>query len=153
DMYTDVIVLRKVPGQLTSLSIPTTAPGQQHTWWVTATDLSGNTSTASNRVTIGTPPTCPPPSNCTGGPTTPTAAPTCAVTFAIPSQWSTGFQADVQIRNTGTAPVTGWELSFTLPNGQKVSSLWGGVMTVGPGPAVTVRNASWNGTIAPGASA
>ena len=153
DMYTDVVELRRLPGTQTTLTIYTSAPGIQHTWWVVARDVAGNTSPSSNRVQIGTPPTCPPPGQCqtpttpTTRSTTPTAQPvTCRITYAIQSQWPGYFQASVTIANTGTTPINGWALDFTFPNGQTISNLWSGVAS-GPGPALTVRNASFNASI------
>jgi beta-glucosidase len=76
----------------------------------------------------------------------------CAVTYRLVNQWDVGFQADITIRNTGSAPVDGWRLVWTFGQGQRVTQLWGGEATA-RGDTVTVRNADWNGGLAPGATA
>jgi endo-1,4-beta-xylanase len=76
----------------------------------------------------------------------------CSVRYATVGQWSTGFQSGVTVTNTGGAPVDGWELAWSFPDGQEVSLLWNGEYRQA-GPDVTVTNARWNGTIAPGGSA
>ncbi|GAA4715046.1 endo-1,4-beta-xylanase [Phytohabitans rumicis] len=89
------------------------------------------------------------------GTTTPTSAPPttaapnpggCSATYQVVSQWQGGFQATVTVRNTGTSAVNGWTVRWTFANGQTVTNLWNGVVT-SSGSAVTVRNASYNGSI------
>lgn len=75
-------------------------------------------------------------------------APSCNVAYSVPSQWSSGFQGDVQLTNLGTA-LTGWTLTWTFPSGQSVIQLWNGVGTQS-GAAVTVQNASYNGNLGTG---
>ncbi|MEI5519208.1 cellulose binding domain-containing protein [Streptomyces brasiliscabiei] len=88
-----------------------------------------------------------------GGGTDPDPEPTgaCAVTYKITNQWSGGFQADVQLSNTGTSAWTGWSLGWAFPDGQTVSQIWNAAHTQS-GPAVTARNIGWNGNVAAGAS-
>jgi lysophospholipase L1-like esterase len=76
------------------------------------------------------------------------AAAGCRVSYAVTSQWQGGFGAAVTITNLGD-PVTSWTLGFAFPSGQTVTQLWNGVVTQS-GAAVTVRNASYNGSIATG---
>ncbi|MEV4625852.1 cellulose binding domain-containing protein [Micromonospora sp. NPDC049523] len=101
-----------------------------------------------------TPPTNPPTTPPTGGP--PTTPPTnpgtgaCRVGYTSNS-WQNGFTADVSITNTGSSPVNGWTLAYSLPSGQQVTSAWNATVTQS-GSAVTARNIGWNGTIAPGAT-
>ncbi|MGW4026718.1 cellulose binding domain-containing protein [Streptomyces sp. NPDC005009] len=75
----------------------------------------------------------------------------CAVTYKITNQWTDGFQADVQLTNTGSATWNGWSLNWSFADGQKISQLWNG-SPAQSGPAVTVRNTDWNGTVAAGSS-
>ncbi|MFH9659691.1 PHB depolymerase family esterase [Streptomyces sp. NPDC017248] len=91
------------------------------------------------------PPTDPP----TDPPTTPAGA--CRVTYTT-STWNTGLTAAVTVTNTGTAPVDGWALTFTLPAGQTITSGWNAQYAPASG-TVTARNAPYNATLAPGASA
>ncbi|MFC8981212.1 glycoside hydrolase family 9 protein [Streptomyces sp. NPDC057411] len=85
-----------------------------------------------------------------GGGEPPTAA--CAVTYTVDNVWSNGFTATVAVRNTGTTPVAGWQLAWAYPGGQRVTSAWNATVTQS-GTAVSARDADWNRTIAPGASA
>ncbi|MEU0026901.1 PHB depolymerase family esterase [Streptomyces sp. NPDC006335] len=74
----------------------------------------------------------------------------CKVT-ATTSAWSTGLTASVTLTNTGTTPINGWQLAFTLPTGQTITNGWGATYSPSSG-AVTATNATYNGTIAPNAS-
>jgi xyloglucan-specific exo-beta-1,4-glucanase len=69
------------------------------------------------------------------------------VTYGIVSQWPNGFQGQVTVMNHGASAVNGWELTWSFANGQQITQLWSGIDEQ-VGPAVSVRNESWNGTIA-----
>ncbi|MCO6008358.1 cellulose binding domain-containing protein [Actinoallomurus purpureus] len=69
--------------------------------------------------------------------------------FSTVSSWDSGYTGQYTLTNTGTDTVHGWDLSFDLPAGAKVTSLWNGVSHQN-GAQVTVKNESWNGDIAPG---
>jgi hypothetical protein len=67
------------------------------------------------------------------------------------SAWDGGYTGQYVITNeTGTAQ-SDWTLEFDLPAGTKIGSLWNAEHTV-DGRRVTVRPASWNKSLAPGAS-
>ncbi|MBB5782696.1 cellulose binding domain-containing protein [Nonomuraea jabiensis] len=90
------------------------------------------------------------------GTPTPTPTPTppgqggaCTATYRTVNTWSGGFQAEVTVRNNGSAPLNGWTVGMTLAAGQAVTNLWGGVAT-GTSGAISVRNASYNGSLAAG---
>ena len=68
----------------------------------------------------------------------------------VTNAWTGGFQAEVTVRNTGPAALSGWTVGWTFGGGQTIAQLWNGTHTQ-TGAAVTVRNASWNGSLAPGA--
>ncbi|TYB55086.1 cellulose-binding protein [Nonomuraea sp. PA05] len=94
-----------------------------------------------------------------GGTATPTVTPTvtpppggCTATYKTTGQWQGGFQGEVTVKNTGTASRSAWAVAWTFANGQQITQLWGGTLSAS-GASVTVRNASWNGALAPGASA
>lgn len=100
----------------------------------------------------------PSPTATTSPPTPPTTTSTppnqpgrCTATYRIANQWQGNFQGEVQVTNTGSTAITGWTAQFTFADGQQLSQLWGGRSTVS-GPTVTVRNETWNGTLAPSAS-
>ncbi|MFI5934144.1 cellulose binding domain-containing protein [Actinoplanes sp. NPDC051494] len=87
-----------------------------------------------------------------GGGSTPVPEPTssCQVAYKT-NQWQGGFSADVTVRNTGTTPVNGWTLGFTLPSGQTITSSWNATLS-GSSAAITARNVSYNGAIPAGGS-
>ncbi len=78
-----------------------------------------------------------------------TAQTACNVVYTISPQNSSAFGAAITIQNTGTTALSSWTLTWSFPNGQTVSSLWNGVETQS-GANVTVKNQSYNGSIAAG---
>lgn len=100
-------------------------------------------------VTTTRPPatTSQPPATTTRPPTTTTAAPSgaCSATYTTVGSWPGGFQAEVTVR-AGTSPISGWTVRWTLANGQTISQLWNGTLTVS-GSAATVKNVGWNGAL------
>ncbi|MFF0162059.1 cellulose binding domain-containing protein [Streptomyces sp. NPDC005263] len=81
----------------------------------------------------------------------PTPTGTCSVTYKVTNQWSGGFQADVQLTNTGSGAWNGWSLGWTFAAGQKVTQAWN-AETAQSSTAVTAKNVGWNGTVAAGSS-
>lgn len=75
---------------------------------------------------------------------TPTA--TCKVTYAASSTWTGGATMNVTVANTSPAAITGWTLTFTFPNDQKITNLWNGTF-IQTGQNVTIRNIDYNATI------
>ncbi len=92
----------------------------------------------------------------TGQPTTspPTSSappPTaCTATYRLVNQWPGGFQGEVTVR-AGTRALNGWTVSWNFPNGQRITQAWD-AQVVSAGPQVTVRNAGYNGSVAPNAT-
>jgi hypothetical protein len=86
-----------------------------------------------------------------GGGTDPTPTGACTVTYRITNQWAGGFQADVQLTNTGSTAWNGWALGWSFADGQQIGQLWNADYTQS-GAAVTAKNVSWNGTVAAGSS-
>lgn len=78
------------------------------------------------------------------------AASGCQATYTITSQWNTGFGASVSVTNLG-APITAWTVTWTFPGNQQVTQLWNGTVSQS-GEAVTVTNASYNGSVATNAA-
>ncbi|WP_093838212.1 glycoside hydrolase family 9 protein [Streptomyces aidingensis] len=74
----------------------------------------------------------------------------CEVTYTS-YRWSSGFTSYVEITNTGTEPVSPWELTWSFADNQQITHHWSSQITQ-TGQDVTARPAAWNGTIAPGAS-
>jgi cellulase/cellobiase CelA1 len=110
--------------------------------------LNGPGSPASNPPTTAPPTTAPPT---TTPPTTPGGGSGCGASYQIVNSWPGGFQANVTVTNNGSTTLNGWTVHFTLASGQSITSLWNGVNT-GTTGAVTVRNASYNGTLTPAGS-
>jgi len=84
--------------------------------------------------------------------TAPAGPGTCSAAYSVTGSWPGGFQGQVVVTNTGSAPLTGWQLGWTFPGGQAISNLWNGSYTQSGGQ-VTVTNASYDGSLAPGATA
>ena len=80
------------------------------------------------------------------------AATACSATYSVPTDWSSGFTAQLTVTNTGTTALTGWTVTYSYTQGQTLQNGWSGTWTQSGGN-VTVTNASYNGSLAPGASA
>jgi Glycosyl hydrolase family 12/Cellulose binding domain len=89
-----------------------------------------------------------------GSPSSPAPAGTgtCSAAYSVTGSWPGGFQGQVVVTNTGSAALNGWQLGWTFPGRQAISNLWNGSYAQSGGQ-VTVTNASYDGTLAPGASA
>ncbi|AZS85584.1 endo-1,4-beta-xylanase [Streptomyces griseoviridis] len=83
-----------------------------------------------------------------GTSTPPTGA--CAVTYAVTSQWNTGFTGQVTIACSGAA-LSSWKANWTFGAGQQVTQAWNATCTQS-GNAVSCANASYNGTVPDGGS-
>jgi chitodextrinase len=79
------------------------------------------------------------------------AVPLPTATFAVSSDWGTGYGAAYTIANPMTIPLANWTVSFTLPAGDKVTSVWDGNLTTN-GNTYTVTNAGYNAPVAAGTS-
>jgi endo-1,4-beta-xylanase len=116
----------------------------------------GYQSSGNSNITLGgstPPPSTAPPSTApptTAPPTTPSGS-GCRATYSVVNSWAGGFQAGVVVTNSAASTLNGWTVHLTLASGQSISSLWNGVNS-GTSGAVMVKNASYNGTIAAGAS-
>ncbi|MCX5064419.1 cellulose-binding domain-containing protein [Micromonospora lupini] len=73
----------------------------------------------------------------------------CSATATIDSRWGTGFVATVTVRSTGTQTLDRWSVSWRWAGDERIQTVWRGVAET-TGADVTVRNASYNGTLAPG---
>jgi chitodextrinase len=80
------------------------------------------------------------------------AGPSLSASFSQSSIWSTGYGGGYTLTNTGTANTASWVLEFDLPAGTSVSSSWNSVL-IKTGQHYKFTNASFNGTIKPGAAA
>jgi tRNA A-37 threonylcarbamoyl transferase component Bud32 len=89
-----------------------------------------------------------PTTSASGHPTSapPPATPTCSASVAV-SSWDSGYEAIVTVTNTGSAAITGWTVTFSLPYGQQVSNAYEANMSQS-GQQVTATNVSNNGALA-----
>jgi endoglucanase len=79
-------------------------------------------------------------------------AASCTVAYRVDSSWGSGFTATVTLKNTGQAAVKGWTLGWTFPGDQRITNAWNASVSQS-GASVVARDAGWNGTLAPGATA
>ena len=84
---------------------------------------------------------------------TQTVSPTnaCHVDYKVTTQWNVGFQTAITIQNTGTAPVSGWNLTWTWAHDQKITESWNSIYSQS-GANAKLTNASYNAAIASGAT-
>jgi hypothetical protein len=115
--------------------------------WIGGTGLAVNNFSAA--INSGGPTTTP-TTTPTTAPTTPPTGTGCRVTYGT-NVWNSGFTATVTVANTGSSPINGWALGFTLPGGQAITGSWSATLT-GASGAITARNLSYNGTIPAGGS-
>ncbi|NEE21129.1 glycosyl hydrolase family 5 [Streptomyces sp. SID7499] len=83
-----------------------------------------------------------------GGPGTPSGPAACKVAYST-NVWQGGYTADVTLTNTGSSPVNGWNLAFTLPAGQAITGAWNAGISPSSG-AVSAGNLAHNASLAPG---
>jgi endo-1,4-beta-xylanase len=74
---------------------------------------------------------------------------TASCTYSIESQWSTGFTANITIKNDTGAPLNAWNVSWQYAN-NRVASAWNATLS-GSNP-YSASNLSWNGSIPVGQS-
>jgi hypothetical protein len=86
----------------------------------------------------------------TGSTTAQAAALQCSVDYKT-NDWGSGFTADLTLTNRGTDAINGWTLTYGYSGNQKLTNGWNGTWSQS-GQSITVKNASYNGTIAAGAA-
>jgi serine/threonine protein kinase len=75
----------------------------------------------------------------------------CVAAYEITNSWPGGHQVRVVVRNDGERTLTGWQVRWTLPDGEDIGGLWAGRLAR-DGDDVTVTNESWNVTVPAGGS-
>ena len=70
---------------------------------------------------------------------------------AAVNAWNNGLTENLTITNRGSSAINGWKLAFALPSGQTITGGWNASYSSSSG-TVTATNASYNATLAPGAS-
>jgi endoglucanase len=71
---------------------------------------------------------------------------TFAVDFNVANDWGSGFTANLSIANNSSSGVNGWTLEFEAPF--EITNIWGAEIVSQEGNRYTVRNLSYNGTLA-----
>ena len=79
------------------------------------------------------------------------AALSCHVVYTVTAQWNVGFGTAIAIKNTGTTPISAWNLTWTWAGNQKITQSWNSEYTQ-TGANATLTNESWNPTTAAGAT-
>ena len=74
----------------------------------------------------------------------------CSAVYQTQNSWPGGFQGLVTV-TAGSSAINGWTVTWTLSSGQTITQVWSGTLTTS-GSAVTVQNASYNGSLAAGGS-
>src|SRR3954470_7280837 len=69
------------------------------------------------------------------------AAAGCDVGYSV-NDWGSGFTANLTLKNLGTAPLSGWQISYTYVGNQQLQQGWNGTWSQS-GRTVTVTSASW----------
>ena len=146
-----VVVSQNMSTSSGSINVPFTFQASHDAFAITVTPVGGPTTSPTTSPTAS--PTTAPTTSPTTAPTSsssPTSTGGCTATYAVTNSWTGGFQANVTVL-AGSTALKGWTVSWTFPNGQTVSQLWNGSYTQS-GATVTVTNASYNGSVAAGAS-
>jgi hypothetical protein len=117
----------------TSYSHSGLAPSTVHYYLVTAQNSAGE-STLSNQASATT-----------------QSGVSCHVGYTVTTQWNVGFGTAITIKNTGSKPINGWNLTWTWAGNQQITEAWNSNYTQN-GKNASLTNASWNPTIAAGAT-
>lgn len=70
--------------------------------------------------------------------------------YVITNNWGNGFTGAIRISNTGTTPISNWNVTWTYSGNTRLTSSWNATVT-GNNP-YSASNLSWNGAIQPGQS-
>ena len=73
-------------------------------------------------------------------------------TYSTTQNWGSGFAGQFTIVNDTNATVNSWTMTFDMPAGEAITSLWNASYT-SSGSHYTVTSPSWASPLAPGASA
>ncbi|MFJ9608256.1 cellulose binding domain-containing protein [Kitasatospora sp. NPDC101176] len=71
--------------------------------------------------------------------------------YSRTSSWDAGYTGQYLVTNPDSHPIEDWTLSFDLPAGAKIDSLWNATFTAA-GQHVTVRPEAWSKRLEPGRS-
>jgi mannan endo-1,4-beta-mannosidase len=100
---------------------------------------------------VTTPPVTTPPVTTPPVTTPPPGDRSCTATYTLTGQWPGGFQGDVRV-TAGASAISGWSVTLTFPDGQRITQAWNANVTTS-GATATARNVGYNGGLSPGAGA
>ena len=76
----------------------------------------------------------------------------CTLTSAVTSSWPGGYQLQLTVTDSGSAPLTGWAAGFMFADSaESIASSWNATVTQA-GQQVTAVNSSYDGSVAAGGS-
>ena len=78
------------------------------------------------------------------------AADKCQLDYSIRSDWGNGFTIDVNVTNQGDT-WSGWNATWTMPSGQKITGLWNGKYTQ-TDAKISVDHYDWNANVSKNSS-
>ncbi len=64
------------------------------------------------------------------------------VTFTLSAHWEGGYNADVEIRNTGDTVIENWMMEMTYAG--KITNIWNAVTSGQTADGCVIKNAGWN---------
>ncbi len=88
--------------------------------------------------------------SCGGGGTANVCGAPAGTALTLTSDWGAGYCASVTITNTGSAPISSWQVVVDLDQ-STLTNLWSGAVSQS-GSLLTVTPLSWNAPIAVGAA-
>ncbi|MBO1419607.1 cellulose binding domain-containing protein, partial [Streptomyces sp. FH025] len=71
--------------------------------------------------------------------------------YSRTSGWDSGYTGQYLVTNPDSSPIEDWTLSFDLPAGARIDSLWNATFTA-DGQHVTVKPEAWSKRLEPGKS-
>lgn len=82
----------------------------------------------------------------------PVVSPAAGITtsFKIVNDWGSTYQAEIVVTNKSGSALNGWTLTCDIED--SITSLWGAELVGQTGTKVTIKNPSWDATLANGAS-
>ncbi len=120
----------------TSYTATALTPNTTYFFVVKAVSSAGGVSAASNQASATT---------------TASSAGACHVAYTDQNDWGSGFTGGFTITNTGSTAITSWTVTWAYAGTQQITQSWNG-NAAQSGKLVSFTNASWNGSIAAGAT-
>ncbi|RKE23297.1 glycoside hydrolase family 6 protein [Streptomyces sp. TLI_171] len=152
DTAIDAFLWIKPPGEADGCAAAagTFVPDIAYQLAVNAPDPVVSSPSPSTQPPSSQPPTSQPPTSQPPTSQPPTGNASCSVAYRANS-WAGGFTADVTVKNTGSAAISGWTVKWTYPGDQKITSGWNAKVSQS-GAVVTATDLGYNGALAAGAS-